>query len=109
MKQMKKKSDVKGSLIIVSLIYTTLLLHAALEASPMYSRVVERSLQQESDYRLERINEAISRYRSKTAEHPVKLEDLVEGRYIPRIYDCPQRSRSWRIQRNAKGRIVGIE
>lgn len=108
---MKKQVDKrrKGSMLIVSLIFATLLLHAAMEAAPLYAKIKDRSLKKEQTYREQRINEAIVRFHKKHGCYPTKLESLTRFKFIPRLYDNPcSPDSSWRIEKTNRDRIVSV-
>ena len=103
---MKRRN--RGSVLVVMLILSAMVLHASYRAIPLWRRVTERSLAKERQYRVWRLNEAIRRFEARTGDLPQDLSAL-EG-FVPRIYEDPITGKaSWVLVRNGSGRVVRVK
>ena len=98
----------KGSMLIASMIFATLLLHAAMEATPLFSKVKERDHRIEDGYRLWRLNEALSRYEKESGHYPRDVQELVQKRHIPRIYGSLIKNSDFLLVRNERSQIISF-
>jgi len=113
MMRRKSRGRRRASVVVVMLILSTVLLHAAIEAHPVWRRTIERSLERERSYRAWRMNEAIGRFERTVGHKPRELEDLVAERpggvFLPRVYCDPSTERvEWQLERDAGGALLSV-
>ncbi len=101
-------------MIVALLVACTLLLHASLEAFPLWSKAIERARLAERQYRLSRINEAIRRFSIRNSSYPSNLDELCHssnsGPYLPRVYLDPCRNDGcWQLLKNITGGITVVK
>ncbi len=112
---MKRNWRKKGSLLIVSMLFSTMLLHGAIAALPLWERIKLRSNREELGYRCDRINMAINRYQQRNGRAPDTLNALVStdfgGPFIPRVYgDLVTGELSvWKTSKDVNGGIIEVK
>ena len=111
---MRSNNRRRGSMLIVSLLFATLIVHASIEAHPLWRRVVERSYRHEREYRQWRMNDGLRRYRLEMGHYPPSLESLLAAEdhppFVPRIYGDPETGQtSWEVVRDDEGAIRAVK
>ena len=105
---LRKLRHNRGSMLIASLMFATLLLHAAIEATPLFCKVKARELRQEDAYRLARLNEALQRFEHSFGAYPNNANELVKTKCTPRLYKSLVNNESFLVVRNEKGQIISF-
>ena len=105
---LKRLKHNRGSMLIASLMFATLLLHAAIEATPLFCKVKARELRQEDAYRLARLNEALQRFERSLGRYPNNAIELVQTKCTPRIYKSLVSKRNFKLVRNERGQITSF-
>ena len=98
----------RGSMLIASLMFATLLLHAAIEATPLFCKVKAREFRQEDAYRLARLNEALHRFEKSFGCYPKEANELVQTKCTPRIYKSLLSKMNFHLVRNERGQITSF-